>query len=236
MYNIWTWLMRLILVFNFNLLGHIAQPPCQGRTTVRGRQTHGLYTALFNGPWRSLNAKIRAKSSRKMQNVNLSQLYRIFIATLSLFFLRKITVFRSNRDIFAFKCEKYRAIARRFVPNASHDTCCLMTLSKSKPSGHTMCLLVVRYAITSPIFASSQRSVQSKLSKNWLVGTGQPTWPAQGTAVQAHGRQGTRWDGFHVIYGGNSKCQKNGIPFRRYTWAVDTVIGMRGTHIRGTLA
>ena len=117
------------------------------------------------------SSKIQPKNAKRQFIATLSHFYRNFIA----FFLRKITVFRSNRDIFALMNAKNRAIARRFVPNASHDKCCLMTLSKSKPSGHTMCLLAVRYAITSPIFASSQRSVQSKLSKNWLVGTGQPT-------------------------------------------------------------
>ena len=199
MYNIWICLMRLIRVFNFNLLGHIAQPPCQGRTTVRGRQTHGLYTALFNGPWMR---KFEQNPAEKCK----TSIYRNFIAFLSqlyLFFsknyrfqvkqwhfrtqMRKIVPFSGQTVTFSHSNAKNRA--HRFVPNASHDKCCLMTLSKSKPSGHTMFLLVVRYAITSPIFASSQRSVQSKLSKNWLVGTGQPTCPAQGTAVQAHGRQ-----------------------------------------------
>ena len=198
-----TWLMRLICVFSFDLLGHIAQPPGQGRTTVRTRQTHGLYTLHFRKIQWSLNPKIWAKSSRKMRNINLSQLYRIFIATLSLFFCRKMSTFMK----FSHSNAKKPALSHPFVPNASHDKC-WMTLSKSKLSGQAMCLLVFRYTTTSPIFASSQRSVQSKLSKNWCVGARQPTWPAQATAVQVHGRQGNPMGWFGCFVRGQQQHAK----------------------------
>lgn len=165
-----TWLMRLMCVFNFNLLGHIAQPPRQGRTTVRGRQTHGLYCAL-RVPECENSSKIQPKKPKRQFIATLSHFYRNFIA----FFFCEKCLFSGQTLTFSHSNAKNCAIARRFVANASHDKCWLMTLSKSKLSGHTMCLLVARYATTSPIFASSQRSIQSKLSKNWLVGTRQPT-------------------------------------------------------------
>ena len=219
MYNIWICLMRLIRVFNFNLLGHIAQPPCQGRTTVRGRQTHGLYTALFNGPWMR---KFEQNPAEKCK----TSIYRNFIAFLSQlyrFFLRKITVFRSNSDIFALKCEKscrfqvrlwhFRTQMRKIVrtvlsqmpvmtsvvwwhylnPNPQDTPCACW-------SSDMQLLLPSLHPPRDPSSPSCQRT-------GWW-GLGNPPDRRRALQCKLMEGKGTRWDCFHVIFGGNSKCQK----------------------------